>query len=175
MAELLVEQDRSVTDLILLDASIQMLAYSFGFMRFGVRGIVGDASLLPFRPAEASLVVASLGDAFNNEMFWTEVARCLSPSGVCIFTTPSYEWAYAFRSSSERERDGFAFFELRDGRAIYVPSMIRPPAEQAGMITRSGLTLIETMTINSDLVPPPHSNKISLGSSIVTGYLAIRK
>jgi SAM-dependent methyltransferase len=174
-AELLIEMNRSMANLVLLDGSIEMLAHSVQFMGFGARGIVGDARRLPFGSATTSLVIVSLGDPFNTEMFWNETARCLRPGGACVFTTPSYEWACSFRRSSRHEREGYALFELINGQSVYVPSIVHSPPQQAGIIERSGLAVTETMTISGALVPPPYSKKLSPELGIVTGYIAIRR
>ena len=74
-----------------------MLAYSAAWFRRGARPVIADALRLPIRSACFGLVVASLGDAYNDPQFWSEVSRVLQPGGVVLFTTPSFEWAVSFR------------------------------------------------------------------------------
>jgi SAM-dependent methyltransferase len=145
VAELLIEKGRSVSGLILLDGSIQMLAHSVEFVRSGAQAVIGDASGLPLLSASISVIIASLGDPFNTQEFWDEAARCLMPGGACIFTSPSYEWAQSFRNASVKEREGFAFFELINGNSAYVPSLVRSMPHQIGMIELKRQQLMPTL------------------------------
>lgn len=174
-AEILIEKSESLRDLILLDGSAEMLSHSRQFIQAGARAVVGDACTLPLASQSICMCISSLGDSFNVQSFWFEIARCLRPGGICIFTTPSYEWASGFREFSNGERQGRALFELMSGRLVYVPSFILPTPDQITMINRAGLDVIGSSAVNADLVPPPHSKKIARVGGIVTGYKALRK
>lgn len=158
--------------LLLLDSSVEMLSYSRRFSS-SAKIVVGDARELPFADATVSLLVASLADPYNVESFWREAARCLRKGGQCIFTTPSYDWATSFRPSSENERQDAAYFELRSGQRLYLPSVIKPEAEQRKMIFDAGMEVLEVTSLRTDVIPPPYSGKIFGCDSVVTGYIAV--
>jgi SAM-dependent methyltransferase len=160
--------------IVLLDHSIEMLSYSRRFANVA-RLLVGDACNLPIADTSVSLIVASLGDPYNVEAFWYEVARCLRKGGQCLFTVPSYSWARSFRQSSKIERDDAAYFELRDGQRLYLPSFVRPPAEQENLIRQSGLEISKVSNLTANMIPPPLSKKIQNCESIVTGYVAVKR
>src|SRR5262249_54594295 len=119
--------------------------------------------------------ISSLGDPFNVPRFWNELARCLRPKGQCIFTSPSYEWATSFRTSSSHERPGCAFFELSNGCSIYVPSFVYSIDSQRNIIEQAGLQIVDTATIDINLVGPPYSPKLLSNHGIVAGFTAVKK
>src|SRR5258706_2919297 len=151
-----------------------MLKHSVRFKKMGAALLVADATKLPLKSKSLSGIIASLGDPYNTDEFWREVARSLRPDGVCIFTTPAFEWSNAYRRSVEVEREDFAYFQLQDGRSLYVPSIIRPIGVQSATIERAGMRVLSTSHIYAATLTLPHSPKISFGSRslpIVTGYL----
>jgi SAM-dependent methyltransferase len=116
----------------LIDHSPTMLRYSTQkWTHPCVNSHVRDARDLPADDGSVDILVASLGDPYNDHEFWAEVRRVLTDEGMAIFTTPSYEWAREFRS--ERERS-VAQFELEDGTLVQLPSLIQPPDEQIKLI-----------------------------------------
>lgn len=159
--------------LVLLDKSEEMISYSNKLKQVADL-VVGDALALPFVDETFSLVVASLGDPFNELPFWSEVQRTLKSNAYCVFTTPSYEWASSFRMWSAHEQEGAAFFQLSDGDRIYLPSFIHPEASQAEIIRHAGLRLVSIKSAGADAIPKPHSKKIAGCEKIVTAYVAQR-
>jgi SAM-dependent methyltransferase len=176
LAEMLSKRGRTLGNVLLLDSAPAMLSHSAQYQGDGALLTVADATLLPLRPRSASLIVASLGDAFNVQKFWDEVAGCLGPSGTCIFTAPAYEWARSFRRSAPHECDDLAYFELSDARSAYVPSIINSVEGQRKLIEHAGLRLIDVSSVTAFEIPIPYSPKILSGNScdpIVTGYTVI--
>jgi hypothetical protein len=135
-----------------------MISYSRKFKQ-NADLVVGDALASPFSSSTFSLIMASLGDPFNEPRFWNEVQRTLKPGAHCIFTTPSYDWASSFRLGSTDEREGAALFQLSDGGRLYLPSFIESEVSQMEMIQGAGLRLLETKSLGSDVIPEPHSSK----------------
>src|SRR5258706_9250101 len=121
LAELLSDSERELQNVLLTDISLGMLKHSVRFKKMGAALLVADATKLPLKSKSLSGIIASLGDPYNTDEFWREVARSLRPDGVCIFTTPAFEWSNAYRRSVEVEREDFAYFQLQDGRSLYVP------------------------------------------------------
>ena len=164
---------------VLLDSSQCMLSYSEEYALRGAKLVVATATNIPLRDASAGLIVASLGDPYNTVDFWREVARCLFPGGLCIFTTPSYEWTKGFRKESPNEREASAYFELRDGRAVYVPSYIYPVVSQIKLIDSAGLSVELVEAISTASLSSPLSPKLRTLSGVVespvTGYRVARR
>lgn len=156
--------------MILLDSSSEMLAYSKQY-KHTAQLIVGDALSLPFSAHSVSLMVASLADPFNVPSFWQEAHRSLKTGGHFIFTIPSYEWASSFRQISEYEFADTAYFQLRSGERIYLPSLVKPEAEQASMMSSFGFRVVKTSGVAVDAIPFPHSPKIFGFKNILTGYV----
>jgi SAM-dependent methyltransferase len=138
VAELLVERRASVDGLAILDCSPAMLRHSEPWAASGAELFVASVTEMPTGDASSSLVVSSLGDAYNEPALWIEIARVLAPKGTCVYTTPSHDWATRFRADAP---DGgiTAEFELADGRSIRVPSLVYPRDEQTQMIEAAGL------------------------------------
>lgn len=164
---------RVFDELILLDKSEEMISYSRKFEQIA-RLIVGDALALPFCNNTFSVIAASLADPFNEPQFWNEVQRTLKSGGYCVFTTPSHEWASSFRKRSPDEQKGAAFFQLRGGERVYLPSFVESEVSQIKMMQRAGLRLVEMKSFGSTAVPEPHSSKILGSQSILTGYVVQR-
>ena len=109
VATLLHAWKRSLTNLLLVDSSTAMLAYSKRWLDFGARAEVADAADLPVASRSARLIVASLGDPYNTPAFWKEARRVLEPNGCVIFTTPAHQWAARFRRISGEPADSAEF------------------------------------------------------------------
>jgi SAM-dependent methyltransferase len=176
LMQLLLKRGHRFGDVLVLDSAPAMLEYSRQFQGAGALLTVADATLLPLRSNAASLIVASLGDAFNTENFWKEVARCLRPGALCIFTTPAYEWAKSFRQSASDECENLAYFQLADERFLYVPSIIHSVEIQCQLIRAAGLRVSDVSAISAAEIPAPHSPKILVGSKcdpVLVGYSVI--
>lgn len=127
-------------NVVLLDSSSEMIRHSSHWEELGVKLHVGDARILDELTSSASLVVASLADPYNDELFWEAVHRSLAYEGVMIATLPSFHWASSFRTLSKSPHDG-ALFELSNGTFRLMRSLILPLHEQVQLIERSGLTV----------------------------------
>ena len=93
-----------------------MLEHSRVWERMGATLVVAASNQLPLADSSVQRVVASLGDPYNEPSFWTESKRVLEPDGLVIFTTPSHEWAFAFRRDpSPGSGASRAEFVLRNG------------------------------------------------------------
>jgi hypothetical protein len=135
--------------------------------------------MLPLRSGSTGLLVSSVGDPYNQYEFWSEVYRILKPGGISLFTTPSYEWAVAFRVTASNEIKMKAEFELEDGRRVYVPSWIYSKDEQIKMIEKNGLLVkdvadVPTSALKSNRLSP----KLLVGHGsqaiVVTGYMLMK-
>jgi SAM-dependent methyltransferase len=170
-AEWLSSHNHALTRLTLVDSSASMLEHSSGWAEQGARLLEADATHLPARDLSVDLLVASLGDPYNTKEFWAETFRVLSPQGVCVFTTPSSEWARAFRS---HQPGGRARFALEDGSTVEVPSVILPEASQARLAAREGLSLTAVDHAPLASLRTSHSPKLRLTrpcDPVVTGYV----
>lgn len=165
----------SLAATILADASLTMLAYSDHFIAAGAQPTIADATSMPFASGTAALIVASLGDPYNVPEFWAEVERCLARTGRCVFTTPSFEWASHFRRRAPDELESCAYFELRDGSSVYVPSIIHATRDQVALVRRHGFEVEAVRNIPARELPQPLSAKLKASNGRlldpVTGYL----
>lgn len=176
IAELMTQHGHIIDNLFLVDSSPSMLAYSNHGGVHGAKLILSNAEKLPIPSGSIAVVVSSLGDPYNSPQFWRETSRILKRGGLVLFTTPSYEWAVAFRGESE---DAFttAEFELVNGRRVRVPSIIHPIDEQIQLIESKGFAIEEVSHVAiSALDRRTLSPKLSIlqksGSRVVSGYLA---
>lgn len=171
VAELLVASGGSLRPLMLTDASPQMLLHSSQYESLGAQCFVADASDLPINAGSVELIVSSLGDPYNCFPFWHEVQRLLKPHGGGFFTTPSYDWCRAFRTTRGRDT---AEFELADRSRLETPSFICSKGEQARMIEAAGLRLLEIVDVAAGAISrTPISSKLISGNalaSVVTLY-----
>jgi len=138
--------------------------------------MLGDAEAMPIPSGSISVVVSSLGDSYNSPGFWRETSRILKRGGLALFTTPSYEWAVAYRGECG-EDFAYAKFELANGRKVRVPSMIYSADEQIRLIESSGLRVeeinhIPIAALDLDELSPKLSVVKESKSNVVTGYLA---
>jgi len=176
LAELISERNSTLHDLLLVDSSPSMLAYSRQWGKQGANLVLGDANALPIGSNSLGLLVSSLGDPYNEPRFWKEVCRTLRSGGSMFFTTPAYDWAVAFRSQQADDRFHFAEFALSDGRHLWMRSRIYPVKEQIQLIECAGLTIKEFIEVPVNILNSTHlSAKLmverGLSASIVTGYL----
>lgn len=162
--------------LVLTDISPRMLKYSCRKLKENVSLCIADARKLPFRNSQFSILVASLGDPYNDQAFWFETARVLRPGGHCLFTTPAYDWAESFRHKIDAERSAVAEFQTRSGRSVAVPSLIPHPDQQNEMVQRGGLKIVERTSIpieqlkSTVLSPKLCAATRGLSGSVVDGY-----
>ena len=161
--------------LTITDCSSRMLAHSSPWAASGAATALADAEQLPIGDASQDLVVALLGDPYNNSAFWLEVQRVLVVDGRVIFTTPTYEWARAYRAYAG-DAASVAIFELGKGRQLAMPSHVLPREEQEQLIGRNGLMVEAVAEVYADQIPPPLSPKLTVASAsglpVVRGYLA---
>jgi ubiquinone/menaquinone biosynthesis C-methylase UbiE len=159
VAELVPPAALAQRQLALIDISCEMLAHSMNWLRAGAFGIIADAHQLPVGDGSFDLVIAILGDPFNDQEFWYEVARVLRPKGLCLFTLPAFSWAQAFRASVSRS--DLAEFVTANGETLGLPSLIPPPDRQREMIETAGLVVLRERTINlREIVLTPWSPKL---------------
>ena len=175
-AELMDEWDLPLGPVLATDDSPAMLAHSERWRGHGIRLAVAGADAQPC-PAEAmDVVIASLGDPYNDTPFWREVGRILAPAGRAIFTTPSYAWARALRRTDPP--DPWAIFETSDGDLVRVPSTILTADDQSALISGAGLTVLDRRSIRQSQLSSPLSPKLEVLSPedpVVTGYVVERK
>lgn len=120
---------------LVTDASPIMLNYSRNLKTGREQFKVASAEHLPALDGEFSVLVASLGDPYNNFSFWCEAYRILRPNGKILFTTPTHEWATCFRRNKDKN---IAEFELSDGQKIFAPSFIFSVDEQVDLMRSAG-------------------------------------
>jgi SAM-dependent methyltransferase len=149
----------SLQNLTLLDHSPAMLAHSRQWAQFGATLMVADARATGLPPASFDLIVAALGDPYNDATFWAEVERILTSGGVCLFTTPAWEWSVRFRHLSARTR---AEFLLERGETVAVPSLILAVEDQFQLIAAAGLTVQESEAFTATGLSSPRSPKLNV-------------
>jgi SAM-dependent methyltransferase len=179
LVELLVELEEEPRMVVISDPSPSMLEFSKKWVNQGALLSLNRAEIIPVTSSSLSLVVSSLGDAYNEPAFWDETNRCLRPGGRLFFTTPAYEWAEAFRSQNGQGEITGAEFELKDGRKVIVPSRICPVEQQIELIKNSGLEILEVTHVPRSALESEHlSPKLFIGHddniNILTGYLCMK-
>lgn len=179
LAELLAVQEPRATRLIITDSSPSMLSYSRRWADKRTHLVMADSTMLPIASGSLDLLVSSLGDPYNEFRFWREAYRTLGSGGVVFFTTPSYDWATAFRAEGDRNEVERAAFELLSGERVYVPSKIYPSNEQIELIGKAGLVVKEyTQIALSEITISPLSPKLltnrGSNASVLEGYIAVK-
>jgi SAM-dependent methyltransferase len=170
-AAVMAEEGIGLDGLIILDSAPGMLAHSQEWLERGARAIIADARDTGLGSGSFDIIVASLGDPYNQPLFWRECARLLRRGGSCLFTTPTHDWASRFRIGSDLDA---AEFLLSDGRSVLVPSFTPPDRDQITMIQQAGLRVGEVRAYSRDDLSEPISPKLDLGRAIplVRGYTA---
>jgi ubiquinone/menaquinone biosynthesis C-methylase UbiE len=179
LAELLSENATQLPEVLLTDSSAAMLEHSRGWERLGAKLEIASANHLSVEDSSIGTLVASLGDPYNDETFWREASRVLSPNGTIVFTTPSYEWSASFRRDLPENLMTKAEFVLSSGQQVWIPSIIHPEQEQIRMIEGAGLSVVKVEPITlGDLAGERLSPKLMVlgepSAPVVTGYLARR-
>lgn len=178
----LIEDFCNVDKAFITDSSKDMLKHSrIDDAHEKISLLVCDSNNLPFDRCQIDVVISLLGDPYNTKELWSEVSRVLKPNGRVFFTTPSWEWAEAFRGSEEVEKKDAAHFLTKHGNSIYMPSYIMTKANQERVMKSYGLhvkkvsnfTLRDLKREEDDI-----SNKINAylndSDPIVTGYIATK-
>lgn len=176
LAELIWRRHHELEGLLITDAVPAMLNYSRRWEQHGATLAIAKASHLPVPDASLLLLVASLADPYDDDSFWEEVARVLTPGGRCVLTTPSATWAHRFRAHGS-PRDS-AEFELGDGTSVQLRSLVRRPKEERQMIERHNLRVAEEATASLDLLEEPISAKLRVldpGDAVVNGFVALKR
>jgi len=165
----LIQDLRVPAALIVSDRSPAMLNQRHEFISGTC--LVSDAEQLAVRSASVDAILASLGDPYNTSTFWRECSRVLRPGGRVFFTTPSFEWARSFRNESGAPPMA-AEFELADGRALFVPSLVLSPTEQVALIRSAGLNVGQERHVDCEVIPRTRRSPKLRTGAIVSGYLA---
>lgn len=100
--------------------------------------IVMDARQMALATASVDLLLAGLGDPYNDADFWRECSRILRAGGRVLWTTPAYEWASRWRTLSGEPSDA-AVFQLQDSSLIAVPSVVQTVDELERAIEAVGM------------------------------------
>ena len=166
---------------ILVDSSINMIKHSSFLCTEQsqlIHMIVADAWQLPFDNGTFDLIIISLGDPFNLPPLWEEVSRIMKASGVCMFTTPSYDWATRFRWRERDEVMDRALFLKRSAEKRFVPSFIWNKATQDVMFKEADLVVREITSVTVSEIIKPISWKLLIDGgelSVVTGYIVEKR
>ena len=142
-------------DLVLIDESREMLEKNSPV--FERREI--DVASKKFGIAEFDWIFAVLGDPFNTQSTWLNIAMALKRGGDCIFIVPSFEWAQKFRASVNDEKPNMARFDLADGTTEYLPSFILAPGSQRNFITGADLNMVSVNHVMVRDLPSLRSSK----------------
>jgi SAM-dependent methyltransferase len=178
-AEILAPRLTRLDRMFLLDDSPAMLTHSSQWAQLGAHLMLADVSRrIPLETESVDVLVASLGDPYNIGTFWAEVHRVIRPGGRIFYTTPSYEWAVAYRTP-ERGGSDAAEFELADGRSVCVPSHVYPCHDQVEFVTRYGLVVDEIANVpaaalSETSLSPKLLVLANRDAAVVTGYALTR-
>lgn len=153
LADVMHSRGQRLDGLMLQDASAAMLKHSHRWSEYGARAVVADACAMERREASVDLLVASLADPYNTTAFFAEASRVLRPGGQILLTLPSFEWAVRFRDAASGKAAVSARFVLYSGRALDLPSFVRPLDAQVEMIERAGLMLTKFDSFGVDALP----------------------
>jgi ubiquinone/menaquinone biosynthesis C-methylase UbiE len=180
LAEIVGNHSWQPASLLLTDSSAAMLEHSRGCERLGAKLMIAQADELPFPDCSIDLLVASLGDPYNEASFWREARRVLRKDGCVVYSTPSPEWASSFRGGLGRAESNRAEFVLADGRKTWIPSIIYPEPVQRQMIESAGLNVEDVKGVSiQELTGVRLSPKLSVlhspSSPVVSGYLARKR
>ena len=178
VAEILEESGINFDSVIISDNDGIMLNYSknnFDNDKYTYRLL--DAENIDLPSTSCDLIVSSLGDPYNSDKFWDEVYRVLKPGGICLYTTPSYDWSSDFRINDSASH--FAEFQTKTHELVYVPSYIYETQMQVEILKNHNFSVLDLQEISlKQLKSNSISSKLITGKgdelSIVTGY-ALKK
>jgi hypothetical protein len=180
VASILHSRGYSLEGLTISDDSEGMIAHSSQWESLGAAFLLCSASAIPVEDSGFSLLVAGLGDPYNEPRFWCEAHRVMLPAAKILFTMPSFDWALRFRGPEDGARFGAAEFVLRDGRAVDLPSFIPRLENQIAMIQKAGFAVLSFEALGVEALGAGErlSPKIEVfpngWSSIVWGFKAVR-
>ncbi len=167
-----------VEEVVINDESEEMLKYSEALTTEGADLVCGDFRTIEFSHGGFDLVLASLGDAYNDEPSWRRIGELLRAGGICIFTTPSHAWSYPYRTEHQGGRYDVARFTLGSGSIIDLESRILPELDQARLVQSLGLQVRLTVGVYRSSLLEPISPKLDVQESalipLVTGYLVTK-
>lgn len=126
------------------------------------------------------LVVASLSDPYNGEALLQSLKKIIDFEGRVILTTPSHEWANAYRKKSQSGLYNVAVFISKDGTRHYLRSIILPIDEQIELCDRFDFRISCLEQIYCDQIPAVElSTKLAIVRRnrlpAVTGYVLTRQ
>ena len=147
-------------ELLLLDKSDRMLAYSKELGNASAKFLHADVTGIPLPRCSVDLIVSSLGDPYNCLPAWLEFGRVLRPEGKVIFTTPAYQWASLFRSQVAAERENAAYF-ISNGHEIYLPSFILEDSLQIKLMQEAGFSTVYHEAVKASALSGPLSSKLT--------------
>ena len=165
----------ALSRVILIDNSSGMLSYSGRWISCGARSVVAQADATGLPSGTVSLIVSALGDPYNGPEFWSEVARLLNRDGVCLFTTPSFEWSSTFRSDKQNK---IAEFLRADGAQLFMPSYVYSEDEQAKIIENAGLLVVDRKGVGTEMLdtkPAPKLLCVKASTPVVSAYVVRRQ
>lgn len=148
---------------ILQDASREMLEHSDSILSNIEKSLVSDARAIPLADNSADIVISALADPYNDEEFWSEVARLLKQGGDWILSTPSHDWATNFRSGKHSRNAEFA---TQSNGTVLVPSETYPPESLIESVANFGGRILEYHARLADDVEGILSRKIDLGENL---------
>jgi hypothetical protein len=165
--------------IVAVDSGVRMLNHTRAqWPDMDAQCLRAEVSDLPFTSGSQCRALASLGDPYNDLVFWTELARVLCPAGSALFTTPSYAWAFSYRSRVHDDTRE-AVFQLRHGEVVWTPSVVLDPLSQERMIDEAGLVVTGYAEAAADSLTGRLSPKVrvALGPNdpIVVGYTVARR
>jgi SAM-dependent methyltransferase len=180
LAEIVWSHSWQPRSLLLTDSSPAMLEHSRGWEGLGAKLMIAQADALPLPDSSVDLLVASLGDPYNEDQFWLEARRVLRNDGYVAFSTPSPEWASSFRGGFGKAESNRAEFVLADGRKTWIPSIIRPELMQRQLIEGAGLNVedvkhVSIQELSGERLSPKLSVLHSPSSPVVSGFLARKR
>lgn len=178
LAELFVQMGWPVNDLLISDASPQMLSYSSRWHELGAKLLVAQANELPVESNSVDVIVSSLGDPYNTPGFWAEAYRCLSVNGHVFFTTPAYEWASSYRSLHQYPQRESEFL-LASGDEVTLPSVILSEEQQLALFQGNGLQVAAIAKFDASQFVGHVSPKLlrdgRASGTVVVGYDVVKQ
>lgn len=162
LAKKLAGKSASETSLVLVDESSEMIVQNDHRLLSQLESRVIDVERGEFGRDEFDWIFSILGDPYNTESSWHNIATAMKRGGRCEFVVPSHVWSQKFRAADASERCNLARFVCTSGDEIYVPSYILRPDEQVSLIAGVGLKVIQTSSVARREVRSLRSPKTSI-------------